>query len=143
MTNRLTYPSERFRENIEPALAEYLKNPLSKRSANNLARDLDHHSDWAFEYYKQNDRSRLNGATDVKTFRRQLYGQCPELRMMNDLSDASHHRFLNRRSNPQRIVTASTAAYSVKDGALYVPNYETHFLPAANTAVDFWRDWND
>jgi hypothetical protein len=45
--------------------------------------------------------------------------------MMNDLYDVAHHRFLNRPSDPPRVVEASTAAYSVKAGALYVNKYET------------------
>jgi hypothetical protein len=136
-------PSERFHQEIEPALDEYRKDRLSERLANGLARAIDHQSDWTFAYYKQVDPSRLNGAKDEKAFRRQLFKRCSELRMMNELSDAAHHRFLDRPSDPPRAVTASTAAYSLKDGELYVPKHETHFLPAANKAFDFWRDWED
>jgi hypothetical protein len=39
----LTKPSERLRENVEPAVSEYLQNPLSKRHANALAGALDYH----------------------------------------------------------------------------------------------------
>ena len=108
MTNGLTRPSERFIQEIEPALAEYNKGPLSERLANNLARAVDHHLDWTFDYYRKVDPSRLNGAGDEKSFRRQLLQQCSQLQIMNDLSDAAHHRFLTRPNNPSRIVDTST-----------------------------------
>jgi hypothetical protein len=50
MNSGLTKPSERFIEEIEPALADYIKEPLSERLANNLARAIDHHLDWTFDY---------------------------------------------------------------------------------------------
>jgi hypothetical protein len=99
MNSGLTKPSERFIEEIEPALADYIKEPLSERLANNLARAIDHHLDWTFDYYRKVDPSRLNGAGDEKSFRRQLFPQCSQLRMMNDLSDAAHHRFLTRSND--------------------------------------------
>jgi hypothetical protein len=139
----LTKPSERFHREIKPALDEYRKDPLSERLANRLASAIDHNADWTFAYYKQNDPSRLNGGKDSKAFRRQLLGQCPELQMMNELSDAAHHRFLDRPHDPPRAITASTAAYSAEAGALYVANYQSPFLPAVTAAVDFWRLWKD
>jgi hypothetical protein len=141
MTNGLTKPSERFSQEIEPALADYINGPRSERLANNLARAIDHHVDWTFDYYSKVDPSRLKGAGDVKSFRRQLLQQCSELQIVNDLSDAAHHRFLTWPNNPPRIVDTSTAAY-VDAGALYVQNFGP-FLPAATNAVDFWRLWKD
>jgi hypothetical protein len=136
-------PSERFRQEIEPAFADYLENPLSMRYANNLARAIDHQADWTYEYYARIDSSRLKGASDVKSFRRNLLVQCPQLQMMNDLSDAAHHRVLTRKNDPPRVVAVSTAAYSEQSGALHVPNYETPFLPEVTKAIEFWRDWPD
>jgi uncharacterized protein YndB with AHSA1/START domain len=148
MTNGLIKPSERFQQEIQPALDDYLKNPLSERLAKNLARAVDHQVDWTFEYYKQNDPSRLNGASDVKSFRRQLVTQCSELQIMNDLSDAAHHRFLTRPNNPPRVVVQSSAAFSLRSPTgggsvqLYISAYGP-FLPAATKAVAFWRNWQD
>jgi hypothetical protein len=139
----LTKPSECFRQEIEPALAEYLNEPLSERRAKILASAIDHHLDWTFEYYNRVDPSRLNGVTDVKIFRRSLMSQCPELQMMNDLSDSKHHRFLDRPSKPARVVAESTAAFSVQNGQLYVPKYGKAFPPSATIAADFWREWPD
>ena len=114
MTNGLIKPSEQFQQEIQPALDDYLKDPLSERLAKNLARAIDHQVDWTFEYYQKNDRSRLNGARDVKSFRRQLVTQCSELQIMNDLSDAAHHRFLTWPNNPPRVVVQSSAAFSLR-----------------------------
>jgi len=155
----LIKPSERFRQEILPALDDYLNDSVSERLAHSLARALDHHVDWTFEYCNQNDQARLNGATDPKSFRRDLLGQCPELQMMNDLSDAAHHRFLTRRNDPPRVVVESTAAYSLQPSSestggsvtlcasgsvqLCVSGYDKPFLPAARNAVDFWRQWKD
>jgi hypothetical protein len=143
MTNGLTKPSERFRQEVEPALAEYRLDPLSERLANNLARALDHHAEWTFAFYRDVDSSRLCGATNEKSFRRQLLSQCPELQMMNDLSDAAHHRFLTWPNDPPRVIDTSTAAYSIQAGELHVPNYHATFSSAATKAVDFWRKWKD
>jgi hypothetical protein len=155
----LIKPFERFRQEIQPALDDYLNDPLSERLANNLARAVDYHVDWTFEYCKQNDQARLNGASDPKSFRRNLLAECPELQMMNDLADAAHHRFLTRRNDPPRIVVESTAAYSLQPSSqspggsvtlcasgsveLYVSGYDKPFLPAARNAVEFWRKWKD
>lgn len=139
----LTKPSECFQREIEPALAEYLSEPLSEHRAKNLASAIDHHLVWTFEYYNRVDRSRLKGATDVKVFRRNMISQCPELQMMNDLSDAKHHRFLDWPSKPERVVTESTAAFSVQDGQLYVPKYGKAFQPSAMIGADFWHKWPD
>jgi hypothetical protein len=143
MSNGLTKPSEIFRREIEPALDDYLAHPLDERLANNIARAIDHFADWTFKYHKEVDPSRLSGATDEKSFRAQLLPQCPELQMMNDLSDAAHHRFLNRPNNPERVVTESTAAYSVQNGQLYVPKYGKEFGPSVRIAANFWRHWQD
>jgi|SRR6516164_3081181 hypothetical protein len=139
----LTKPSELFQQKIEPAFADYARDSLSERRANDLARALDHHADWTFEYYKQIDPSRLEGATDVKKFRRNLISQCPDLAIMNDLSDADHHRFLDRPNDPPRVVAISTAAYSVQAGVLNVAPSQAPFMPAAIKAVEFWRQWQD
>lgn len=136
-------PSERFLEMVEPALSEYIRDPLSERRANILAAAIDHHLDWTFEYYNAVDPSRLDGAVDVKSFRRHLFSECSQLQMMNDLSDTAHHRFLTWPNNPPRVVDTSTAAYKVEEGVLCVRNFETSFLPAATKAVDFWRVWKD
>jgi len=149
MTNGLTKPSERFRQEIQPALDEYVQTP-SERLANNLAKAIDHHVDWTFEYYRRTDPSRLNGAEDVKSFRRQLLQQCPELATMNDLSDAAHHRFLERPNDPRRVTVTSTAAYSwqanpAQPGGveLYIEASQSPFLPAETTAADFFARWQD
>jgi hypothetical protein len=147
MPNGLTKPSDRFRQEIEPALDDYRRDPLSERLANNLARVIDHHLDWTFEYYQRHDKSRLNGATDPKSFRRQLLQQCPRLATMNDLSDSAHHRFLDRPSDPARVTVTSTLAYAQQPGPggvqLYIRADQTLFSSAAMTAIDFWRNWND
>ena len=149
MSDELIKPSDQFRREIEPALDDYLKDVGSERLANNLARAIDHQVDWTFEYYKKVDPCRLNGAKEPKSFRRQLLPQCPELAIMNDLSDAAHHRFLDRPNDPARITVTSTAAYSPvhsgqSDGVqLYIQATETPFLSVARKAVDFWRQWKD
>ena len=148
MTNRLIKPSEQFQQEIEPALDDYLKDPLSERLAKNLARAIDHQVDWTFEYYQKNDRSRLNGARDVKSFRRQLVTQSSELQIMNDLSDAAHRRFLTWPNTPPRVVVQSSAAFLLQSPTgggsvqLYISTYGP-FLPAATKSVAFWRNWQD
>jgi hypothetical protein len=137
MSDGLTTPSEVFRLEIEPALADYAKEPLSDRRAKILASAIDHHVDWSFEYYKRVDSSRLGGAADLKAFRRNLISQCPELQMMNELSDAKHHRFLDRPSDPPRVIKESTAALLVQDGQLHVQQYGTAFEPSARAAANF------
>jgi hypothetical protein len=136
----LTAPSERFRTEIQPAWEEYLSNPLVERKANNLASAVDHHLDWTFEYYNQVDQLRLMGATDLAGFRQKIFGLCPELRMMRDLSDAKHHRFLTRKS---AVVVTSSSAYSAQNNTLLVPSYGRSFADSARKAVDFWRQWAD
>jgi hypothetical protein len=143
MTSGLIKPSEQFNQEIAPALDDYIKNPLSERLANSLARAIDHQLAWTFEYYNAIDPSRLYGAKNEKALRVTLSSDCEELRMMNDLSDAAHHRFLTRKNDPPRIVEASTSAYYVEAGALYVRKYNRPFLPSATTATDFWRRWKD
>jgi hypothetical protein len=143
MIQGLTTPSERFRQEVEPALADYDRDRLSERLANNLARAIDHHVDWNFQYYKAVGASRLNGAKDTKEFRATLLSQCPELQMMNDLSDAAHHHFLDRPNTPPRVIDVSTAAYVVQDGQLWVREYEKPYWPSATKAADFLRNWKD
>jgi hypothetical protein len=146
----LLKPSERFRSEVDPAFKEYLSDSLSERRANNIARALDHHLDWTYEYYAQGDRSRLLGGGSLATFRQKAFALCPVLQMMHDLSDASHHRFLTRQSKPSRIVVVSSAAYAVQGSpqlsspqSLWVNGYGTPFLPVARTAVEFWKHWPD
>jgi hypothetical protein len=124
-------------------MEEYLSDPLSERKANNLARAIDHHLEWTFQYYEQGDRSRLMGASNLSDFRQKLFAACPELRMMWDLSDAARHRFLTRRATPERVVVVSSMAYSTQDGTLFVPNYDRPFCDAVPQAVEFWRRWQD
>jgi hypothetical protein len=147
MTNGLIKPSAQFQREIQPALDDYLTDVGSERLANNLARAIDHHVDWTFEYYKRTDPRRLNGANDPKSFRRQLLGECPGLAIMNDLSDAAHHRFLDRPNDPARITVTSTAAYSQVNSAggvqLYIQATQKPFLSEATKAADFWRQWKD
>jgi hypothetical protein len=141
----LLKPSERFRTEIKPAFADYLADVLSERLATNLARAIDHHLDWTYEYHLNGDQSRLLGAKDVKAFRRAVFGQCPELEIMWDISDAAHHRFLTRPARPgvTRTVPASSDALTVQADELWVKHFNRPFLPAATTAVEFWRRWPD
>jgi len=123
----LTKPSEMFQRDVEPALDDYLKEPLSERRANILAAALDHHLDWTYEYLKAGDQTRLG----LKDFRRSRIAECPDLQMMNDLSDSKHHRVLDRNNDPPRTVKLSTAAYKVENGQLHVPQYGKAFEPSA------------
>jgi hypothetical protein len=145
MSTNLTPPSAKFQSEIAPAQEEYLADPLNERKANNLARAIDHHLDWTFEYYHREggDRSRLMGASDLWDFRRKLFDLCPELRMMWDLSDAAHHRILDRPATPERVVVVSSMAYSTQDGTLLVPDYARQFRDAVPQAVEFWSQWQD
>jgi len=140
--SELTKPSEIFRENVEPALNEYLQNPLSKRHANNLAAALDRHLEWTCKYYEQVNPSRLNGAT-LASFRSDLLNQNRPLHVMSDLADAADHRFLTYRRNPPRVVTSSTAAYYEEAGILYVQGFNSPFQSEARQAFEFWRNWRD
>ena len=131
-------PSELFRREIKPALDDYLAHPLDERLANNVARAIDHFADWTFKYHKEVDPSRLSGATDEKSFRAQLLPQCPELQMMNDLSDAAHHRFLDRPNNPPRVVTEfdggllgaewATVRSEIREGVRAIRDGSSQFL---------------
>src|SRR5215831_8946314 len=68
--------------------------------------------------------------------------QCSELQIMNDLSDAAHHRFLTWPNNPPRVVVQASAAFSLQSPTggesvqLYISTYGP-FLPAATKAVAF------
>jgi hypothetical protein len=144
--NGLTKPSEIFSSKVDPAFTAYGRALLDERLANNLARALNDQLEWTYQYYEKNgDRSRLYGATSLSDFRRKIFEQdrCPDARMMWDLADADHHRFLERGSDPSRLVTASTAAYTPDNGQLVVSPYKKTLLDAATAAVSFWRKWPD
>jgi len=138
-----TKPSDRFKQDLEPALADYTNDPLCERKANILASAIDRHCDWTYVYLRDTNPSRLGDAKNEKQFLRQLLPQCQPLQIMNELSDAYHHRELTKPSNPARLITESTAAYSVQDGALHIQKWKKPFLPEAITAVDFWRNFKD
>lgn len=138
----LLKPSDVFAREIEPAFDEYKAEPLSERRAKNVARAIDHHLDWTYEYYAHVDRGRLLGAAQLKEFRQAIFLRCPELRIMFDISDAAHHRFLTRKNIP-RIVETATAAFVEQDSQLWVQNYGRPFLPAVAAAVAFWKRWPD
>ena len=135
-------PSDRLQE-VELALADYKSDPLSERKANILASAIDHHVDWTYVYLSDTHPSRIGGAKNEKQFLRQLLPRCPQLQIMNELSDAYHHRHLDQPSNPPRVITESTAAYSVLNGALHIQRWDKPFLSEAITAVDFWRNLKD
>lgn len=136
-------PSERFAAEIQPALSEYEAQPANERLAVNLARAVDHHLEWTFKYYCEGDRTRLSGAHSLAAFRQQMLGLCPELRMMWDISDAAHHRFLTVPATPPRIVKSATASFSTRGAELWVQNYGRPFRASAHKAVEFWRHWRD
>jgi hypothetical protein len=138
----LTKPSERLRENVEPAVSEYLQNPLSERHANILAGALDDHLEWTYKYYRQFERSRLNGAT-LTSFRTDLLNQHRALHVMSDLADNARHGFLDRPHNPPRVARSSTAAYYAEAGVLYVRGFNCPFPSEARQALEFWRSWRD
>jgi hypothetical protein len=142
MTNALLKPSEIFASNIQPAFRHYAAAPNDERLANILAAAIDNHAEWSFQYYSQNDPSRLSGATTPIKFRQKVFSACPSLRMMWDLNDANKHRFLTRPGVP-RTVTSSTAAYSLRDNELWVNGYDEPFLLAVKDAAEFWEKWPD
>jgi hypothetical protein len=61
--------------------------------------------------------------------------------MMNDLSDAAHHRFLDRPNDPPRITVTSTAAYSQVNSAggvqLYIQATQTPVFVSGNEGSRF------
>jgi hypothetical protein len=138
----LTKPSERLRENVEPAVSEYVQNPLSRRQANALAGALNDHLEWTYKYYQQVNPSRLDGAT-LRSFRTDLLKQHRALQAMSDLADAARHRYLDRAHDPPRVVTLSTAAYYVEAGVLHVQGFNSPFQSEARRAFEFWRGWRD
>jgi hypothetical protein len=138
----LTKPSERLREYVEPALGEYLRNPLSERRADILAGALDDHLEWTYRYYQQVNPSRLKGAT-LTSFRTDLLKKHRALHVMSDLADSGHYRFLDRPHDPPRVVTSSTAAYYEEAGALHVQGFNSRFPSEARQAYEFWRNWRD
>ena len=135
-------PSERFASEIKPALHDYATAPNDERLANILASAIDNHTEWSFRYYNEHDPSRLFGTKTPMEFRQKVFNTCPNLRMMWDLNDGCKHRFLTRQGIP-RTVTSSTAAYSIRNNELWVNGYDKPFLPAANTAAEFWEKWPD
>jgi hypothetical protein len=138
----LTKPSERLQQNVEPALGDYLQNPLSKRHANILAGALDDHLEWTFKYYAQENPLRLNGAT-LTSFRTDLLTQHRALHAMSDLADAARHRQLDKPHVPRRVVTLSTDAYYEKAGVLHVTGFDAPFSSMAGEASEYWRKWPD
>jgi hypothetical protein len=137
-----TKPSEIFRQRVEPAYSDYLRDPLSERYANTLAGALDAHLEWTYKHLNEVDPARLNGAT-LGSFREGLLTNNRPLRVMSDLAVAAKHRELDWPSDPPRVVTRSTDAYYEKDGVLYVNKFYTPFRSEAGNAVDFWRKWPD
>jgi hypothetical protein len=92
----LLKPSEVFKKEIEPAFEEYPAEQLNERRAKYVARAVDHHLDWTYEYYDRVDKSRLLNTSSLKLFRSEPFSQCPELRIMWGISDSAHHRFLTQ-----------------------------------------------
>ncbi|MFZ1883261.1 MAG: hypothetical protein WAU53_06570 [Rhodoplanes sp.] len=138
----LLKPSEVFQVEVEPAFTEYLADLLNERRAKYVARAIDHHLDWTYEYYERVDKSRLLNTGSLRTFRFELFSRCPELQIMWDISDAAHHRFLTR-PGIARVVTTASDAFAVQTDELWINGYDRPFLPAATLAVRFWRSWPD
>jgi hypothetical protein len=135
-------PSEVFASDVWPAYEEYRADPLSERRAMNAASAIDHHLDWTFEYYSRVDPSRLIGRSTHSEFRDALFGECRPLRIMWEISDASHHRFLEPRK-VQRRVTAATDAFVEINNELWIVPYKLPFLRTLETAVAYWQRWLD
>lgn len=138
----LTKPSEILRQKVEPALKEYLEEPLSERRADNVALALNAQLEWTYEYYERTDPSRLDGAT-LTSFRTDLLTQQRPLQVMSDLADSARHRFLDKPRDPPRVVISSTAAYYVEAGVLHVQGFNSPFASEATQACEFWRNWPD
>lgn len=135
-------PSEIFQNEVLPAYSDFKTHPLDERLAKNAARAVDHHLDWVYEYYKINNQARLLGHKKLKPFRQEVFKSCGELKIMWDISDAAHHRFLTRDLH-LRTVTTSTNSFTVKDEVLIVQGYKVRFIDALDVAVKFWQSWPD
>jgi hypothetical protein len=143
MTNSLTKPSRIFNERIAPAYNEYLSDPKNKRLARILAAALDHHLEWTFQYYKQNDPSRLAGANNLIDFQEATFGKFPTTRMMWDLADADKHILFTMERLVPRLVHTSTNPFSVYKDELWVDPYNKPFLPEVTAAMEYWKNWPD
>jgi hypothetical protein len=138
----LTKPSEIFASRVEPAFQDYLANPITERLANNFAEAINSQLEWTHVYYAKKDPSRLS-EDSLEKFRRKIFDECPAAKMMWDLADANKHRILERQQTIRRTVTVSTAAYSNRNGELWVNEYEKPFLPEATAAMEYWKNWRD
>jgi hypothetical protein len=136
----LTKPSEIFLERVLPAYQEGVAAPTSERHANIAAKAVSDQIEWTYQFYEQEDPTRLNGARSLKEFREQLFDRCFWLKVLWDTADADKHRFLTR-SNTTRLIDSSTAAYSGTGNVLLLGG--SAFLPMLEAAVDFWRNWQD
>ena len=141
MTNSLTKPSVIFNEKIAPAYNEYLSDPKNKRLANILAAALDHHAEWTFQYYKENDPSRLVGVNNPMAFREATFGKCPATQMMWDLAEAQKHLLLTREWRTPKLVHTNSNPYSLHKDELWVDPYNRPFLPEATAAMEYWKNW--
>jgi hypothetical protein len=138
----LTKPSEIFCQKVAPAYNDYLGDPTNEFRANNLAAAVNDHANWTYEYdNRQKGAHQPSG--NLASFRRRLFEDCPDLRVMWDLADAAKHRFLDKDSNPPRTVRASTAAFVPEGNDLRVVGSEKLFSEIAANAVKYWKDRRD
>lgn len=136
----LTPPSETFKSSILIAYIDVVAEPLSEHYANTACKVLVDQIEWVYQFY-ENDPARLLAAKNLNEFRARIFEKCPDLRVMWDTADAAKHRFLTKPKNPPRLVTSSTAAYSIEEGQLMLAGRPA--LERISAAVEFWRAWRD
>lgn len=135
-------PSECFNDYVWPSWQSYQSNPSMEWKAHCAARAANSHLEWVYEYYKEADKVRIEGAEKLEQFREVLCKQCPDILIVKDVADAAGHRFL-KRSISSRLVRGSTDAFEETYGRLILRHDGRDFLEVLRGVVNFWRGWQD
>ncbi len=132
-------PHEHFEGEVLPNCRDYMADPGSERKAKNAAISVRHFPEWAFHYFRENDRKRLRGANSVKQLIRLLCDESKELDLVVQYAEAGKHRFRTPAQN-YTIPTSTNALNDVR-GRLRLNATGEYFDQVLTDAVTFLREW--
>ncbi len=135
----LMTPHEHFEADVLPNYHECMADLASERGAKNAAISVCHFPEWAFHYFRENDRKPLRGTNSVKHLNRVLCEECRELDLVMQFANAGKHRFLTPAQN--YTIPTSTSAVSDAGGRLKIIATGEFFDEVLTDAVAFLRGW--
>ena len=134
MPPKLSNPHWYFGEYVEPAVRDFLDDPLTRHKAVAAMSAAHHFWERLEKYYRQEELTQYLYGQKGGNFQSYLERICPDLTLLRYAAEAVKHQ----RGRERFTATGSTM---VTEGGLVIDPSGRTVVDVLNSVMSFWRQW--